>query len=429
MALLILDSHKGTPPLPTEIVDLAFNPLAASSLGQMLGFTESPTPEEALTLRIYLFFIETIRIEDTNNGNLFLKRFLEGPQEVWDRNQAKIFALKDLWSVTDIPDDLLKFMKNIVGWTKSLESITDALDFDTLRRLIGSAVALWKIRGTEDAMISILTLVLGARIRSWNWFEFRFISGETGFGNEADGFDPHNISITNDREFNVRIMDDGTVDRTLVFNLVNLFRPTGERVTINYLRLIDLFRVDGDDAQWAAQGVTSGNLGTDVLVVSGGAGLMDDDTEIEEMHATPPGAVGLTQYEHSARIRGETPHGVNFHRQGDDDWYSFQLVDSAGFELIKREAGVDTTIASAPKPVGMIVDASVFYMFRVVVTVEGAAQRIVCFVDGFEVFNLTDTTFTSGDVGILHGVTGTVEVDEVEVLGLPAETDFVDINS
>ncbi len=431
MALVLLDSHPIiAPPTSTEIVDLAFNPLAPSTLAQMLGFAEPPTPEEVLAQRIYLFLIETIRIEDAQNGDLFLKRFLEGPQRVWEINQSKIFAIKDLWSVTDVPDEFLQFMKNIVGWTKNLQNITDALDKDTLRRLIGSSVALWKVRGTEDAMVSILTLVTGARIRSWNWFEFRWISDETGFGHESDGFDPHNISIDNDREINIRIMDDGSINRALVFNLINLFRPTGERVEITYLKLLDLFNVNGDDTQWSASGHTSGQTGTDVLVVANGTGLMDDDTELEEMFAIALGTTGLTQYMFSARIRGEVPHGLIFHRQDNENWYSFQMVDAAGtFELIKRVADVDTTIASSPKPLGLVVDPTAFYMFRVVVTIEVATQRIVCLVDGAELINVTDTTFTSGDVGILHDVSGTVEVDEVEVLGLPAENDFVGINS
>ncbi len=43
--------------------------------------------------------------------------------------------------------------------------------------------------------------------------------------------------------------------------------------------------------------------------------------------------------------------------------------------------------------------------------------------------DVVDPTFMQGTLGIMHDIGGTVEVDEVEVLNLPAETDFIDINS
>ncbi len=426
-----MGAGAGAAATSTLIVDTALNPLAAATAGQMLGFIEPPAVAEALSLRIYLFLIEIIRTEDLKNGDLFVKRFLEGPQQVWADNQARIFAIKDLWDVVNIPDDFLIYLKHIVGWTRDLDKITDALDNDTLRRLIRNAVALWKIRGTEDAMVSILTLLLGARLRSWNWFDFRWISDETGFGHDSDGFDPWNISITNDRELNVRIMDDGTINRQLVIDVANLFRPTGERVEIVYLKLLDLFRVAGDDVQWDALGHTSGDTGSDVLTVSGGTGTMTDDTEIQTMvvsQANVPSAQNLSEYMVSARLRGELEHGVVFHWLDQNNFYAFVLT-STDFRLVRSLAGSFSTLVSVPHPFGFIVDSLLYYMFRAFIVPEGATNRIICYVDGMELINATDATFPSGEAGVFHDIGGTVEADEVEVLGLPIESDFVDINS
>lgn len=412
-----------------EIVDTALNPLADPTIAQMLGFVEPPTPEEALSLRIYLFLIQTLRIEDAQNGQLFVKRFLEGPQAIWALNQSKIFAIKNLWSITEIPDDFLTYLKNIVGWTKELEDITDALDNDTLRRLIGSSVALWKTRGTEDTIVSILTLVTGARIRSWNWFDFRWVSDETGLGFEQDGRDPWLIAVDNDREMNVRIMDDGALDRVTVINLVKLMRPSGERIEITYLLLLDLFNESGDDGQWEMLGRTSGDTGSDILTVASGVGTMSDGSEVETMRANVGDAATDSllwkDYVVSARIAG-TAMGVMFRWTDDDNYYSF-VVDEVAvtLELNKRVAGVDSGIASIPIPVGYVVDPDAFYMYRVQVT----GTSILCYIDGTEIFNTTDSDHALGSAGIIHDAGGTVKVDEAEVLGLPSDTDFVDINS
>ena len=65
----------------------------------VLGWKEEINVEEALKLDIYLFIIESIRIEDQNQGAFFLKRFLQGPQEIWNKTQESIFSLKNLWDI------------------------------------------------------------------------------------------------------------------------------------------------------------------------------------------------------------------------------------------------------------------------------------------------------------------------------------------
>lgn len=422
--ILLLDSG-GAASTSAAIVDTALNPLAPGSLAQMLGFTEPTEPEEALALRIYLFLIEAIRIEDANNGQLFVKRYLEGPQAVWDQNQAKIFAIKDLWDITKIPDDFLPFLKNIVGWTRDLEGITDQLDLDTLRRLIASSVALWKVRGIEDAMVSILTFVTGARIRSWNWFDYRWVVDETGTGHEADGRDPWLIAADDTNKLNVRIMDDGAINRSLMRDLVNLFRPTGERIEINYLLLLDLFNVDGDDGQWGSQNEVPDS---GVLTVDAGEGQLLDDTQEEQAWSIVANALTWSQYVFSARLKGDEA-GLMFYWQDADNFYHARY-DSSTTALIleKRVAGTDALMTSVPWPVGPT-PTDTFFMFKVQIAAEGATNRIVCFVDGVELINTTDSEFSEGATGILHLASGTATVDEVEVMPLPADTDFVDINS
>ena len=413
------------------IVDQAYNALLEPATASMLGYVESISEQEALALRIYLFLIETIRIEDANNGEYFVKRYLDGPQAVWDILRQNIFNIKDLWSVIDCPDEYLQYLKLIVGWTKDLDPITDALDYSTLRRLIDNSASLWKTRGPSSSMTSIITLVTGARTRLWDWFDYRWVLDETDLGHENDGYDPWLIAADDERELNIRVVDDGNLDKELVVNLLKLMRPMCERIEITYLDLLDLFNVDADDTQWDALD-DLGQTGSTVLTVSGGSAQLDDTARREEIFTNVAGSGDWDEFAYSARVRGQVKFGLTFYRADEDNYYLFRLNTSGAtdnFELVQRAGGVETVIATTPVPVGFLVDPLTYYMFRVQVAREGASARIVCFVDGNEMINTTDLYFTEGAVGVMHDVGGTAEVDEVEVLGLPTETDYIDINS
>ena len=72
-------------------------------------------PTEPIELAMYDFIIGPIRDKDHTEGNLFLKRLLTGSQLLWEADQLRIDSIKDLWSVTQCPDEYLKYLKNIVG--------------------------------------------------------------------------------------------------------------------------------------------------------------------------------------------------------------------------------------------------------------------------------------------------------------------------
>jgi len=263
------------------ILDVSGNPLPGASTAQVLGFTEPPPPPEVLPLRIYNFLLEPIRIEDAKaEGKFFVKRFLQGPQDQWAQTQQKIFSIKDLWNLDKVEDKFLPFLKNIVGWTSELESITDLLDSPTLRKLIGASVPLWKKRGTEDALIDVLLLVTGARDRIWNWFDFKFVLDETGMGESHQGRDPYIIELpgppnVSEYRSNLRIVDDGNLNRTLVEELTKLMRPVGERIEVSYITLLDLFTATGDNTQWSAAATPA----SVPFVVEDGVAKADDTGE------------------------------------------------------------------------------------------------------------------------------------------------------
>jgi hypothetical protein len=408
-----------------EIRDIAWNPLASGSTGQMLGYVEPPAEDAALDLDIYRFILNGIRIEDQKDI-LFLKRYLEGPQSIWNRIQETIFSIKDLWSAADCPDEYLRYLKNIVGWTVELEPITDELDDDTLRRLIAVSWAIWKERGSEDAMINVLELLMTSRLRLWNWFDYRWVLGETELSEELEGRDPWMIDLPvdggSDEYFsNLRIVDDGSLNRTLVRNIVKLMRPVGERYEISYITFLDLFRI-ADSSQWMIPEGT--------LTIAGGNAKLTDDSIQESMYATIAASALWEDYVASWRIKGTSTtgadfYGVSFYVQDEDNGYAVALNTVAQTVTLYRvNSGVYTSLVST----SYLLFDDVYKTIRVQVSPEGITNRIKVYVDGNLKIDTTNDEYTEGRVGMFHAPGATIQTDEVEMFQLPLTTELVGIN-
>lgn len=406
------------------IQDVAGNPLITQT-SPMIGYIpiDVLTGQE-LALRIYPFIIETIRQEDQDNGDQFVERFLNGPQGIWYTIDAKIKSLPSLWSVTDIDDEFLPYLKWIVGWTSVLNYITDDLDSATLRRLIAASVPFWKERGIEQSIIDILRLTTAARLRVWNWFDLRIIVGEMAVGEEHKGYDPWMISLPGppgyeENKYNVRIVDDGSLNRALVRNLVKLTRPGGERVTISYIGFLDLFNVDDDDSQWSHNDVGTTVVEEGLMKLSGG----------EDAVISLDGADSWMNYVVTARVKGEC--FFHFYRTASTDFYYAHLdIANNALRVGVTLAGTPTILSSIDMytTFGVYLDADLFYALRVEVIPETTQTRIKVYFDACQAFSLTDSTHVQGSVGFLSG-SGTLEIDEVELFFNPLETDEIDINS
>jgi len=419
------------------ISDVAYNPLAGVATGYMLGYVEPPESAEELQLEMYDFIIWPIREKDQIEGKLFLKRFLEGPQQEWRDTQARIFAIKDLWSVTKCPDEFLKYLKNIVGWTAELEHITKELDDATLRRLISASVPLWKTRSTRDSIANVLSLVTGERLRVWNWFDFRWVLDETEFSEEHQGRDPWIIDLPGSGEeywMNVRIVDPGTFQRQLVKDVLNLMRPTGERFEITYLDFLDLFKVDGDASQWDIL------LGGNAPTVTGGMARFTDDTSDEGAIVNVEGSDDWENYVVSARLRGSKStfglvgYGIALYVDVDalDGFGVLLSVRDNKVYLVEIDNAIGAVRASFDfGTIGYTLQPDVWYGVRAQAYTDGTDVKFKIYVDNNLCIDFTDNTpiTTKGKAGIIHNSTVVMDCDELEVLGLPAETDTVEINS
>lgn len=421
------------------ISDLALNPIAAGgSSGQMVGYIEPPAPGEALTLDMYEFLIKEIREEDRKNGQLFVQRFLEGPQALWNDTHNKIFSIKDLWSITDCPDEYLQYLKNIVGWTKELDSITSGLDDDTLRRLIHASVPLWQSRSSEQSYSTVINLIFSERSRVWNWFDFRWITGETFMGEQRQGIDPWLLAFPGtplNREYwtTIRVVDPGVSNRQALVDVLDLMRPMGERLNIVYLLFLDKFDVADDLNQWLDLAST---WTTDNAIVEDGK-LKLSDTDKQGVLSSVTDSENWVDYVVSARVRGTastTPgsgnsYGIAFYVEPTniDGYFTSVDVDANKLYFGTIASGVMTTTNEFDmSTVPYTLQPNVWYGFRVECLTEGSTTRFKVFFNGVKRFDLTDATYTKGTIGVVHEQTVTSETDEIEVLGLPIESDTIE---
>jgi phage tail-like protein len=141
---------------------------------------------------IFRFIHKPIRLKDAENFN-FLERFLLGPQAIWEEKlHSPIKRVMQLIDPEKTPQP--RFLKDIVGFTKELDNITNDISDADLRKVISLAVALWKTKGTEPGYENIVRLFTGSNVRIFNWFAFRYIVGEKAFGEEQLGEDAWIIS-------------------------------------------------------------------------------------------------------------------------------------------------------------------------------------------------------------------------------------------
>jgi len=404
--------------------DFANNSWTPGATSPMLGYQGESLADPALKLRVYNFLLEGIRAEDQENAQ-FWERFLEGPQSIWSILTDTILLIPSLWDVSSIQDQFLEHLQRIVGWTPNLaQKVTARLDYDTLRRLISLSVAFWKVRGSEDSIQELLSVVTNNRSRVLNWFHYRWLVGETQAGEDHDGIDPWLEPDAS--SYNVRIVDRPFLDRPLFRELIKLTRPTGERVDITYLGFLDLFEVDGDKAQWTD--------GAGVSSVSDGLLKLDTDSVSQETHVSVDDSGNWREYVVTFKAKGSSDYVFEFYRSSLTDQYELRkIAGSSSVQLRSLVAGTPSVITTVDLEAvyGERIEDDVFYSWRIEIVDEGATNRIRIHWESEQIISTTNGDHAEGSIGVSHWNTAgaKIEVDEVELIFLPATTETIEINT
>jgi hypothetical protein len=308
------------------------------------------------------------------------------------------------------------------------------MDYDQLRRLISVSTVLWKAKGPEDTIEDLLRFILQARVRILNWFDYRWVIDEDCLTLENSGQDAWLLGIEDGTEQTysvLKIVDDGTMDRTLARYLLSLLRAAGERFEVHYLKFMDMFDTDGDAAQWSAFSDTLPNsIG---LSVEGGVAKLYDNTTNESMFIANENTSTWGDYSVSVKIRANAVttgrYGLWLHAQEPSTPGSVPIDGHKIYLDTDANQVLFNSIAASFAALGILYP-DVYYDLTVrVIDIDGMVKRYEIYVDGELILSVDESQYRSGYIGLRHEVDAVLEIGEIEVAPIPPETELIDINS
>jgi hypothetical protein len=308
-----------------------------------------------------------------------------GPQSVHNLVADQIASVWDVHSAVTCPDDLLQYLKDIVGFDQPLDFITDRLSLHDLRKLILLAVPLWKELFSPLGIVHAMRLLTGKSVVYYDWFHWRSILGEVYLTEEQQGYDFWVIGslVTYFDEYHsqVRLMLDAGLDRRLVLDLLELERVSSERVEVALVDFLDQF----DDLRdlWETLEGTPATIEPDktfkMLPGTSEKALMESDAYSDYA------VVHLFKLDTATSGRLRTRFYVDDWAAG--DYYEVE-VGLNSLTLRRYVAGVPTIIANPA--LGFPILLGLWYKLRVVAVAEGGGIRIKVYIDGNEAVNLND---------------------------------------
>lgn len=390
---------------------------------------------EASGFQLYKAIIKPLRDSDATE---LLKRFLVGPQVVFERTELAIQSLYDQVKPDKVDSELLQYLKDIVGFTNELRAITDRLDESQLRRLIQLAVPLWKQRHTKTGLINAIRLLTGRTAFVTDWFGYRMLLGEVTLTEDqlAAGGDPWiiggSVSTYDEQWSNIRLMDDGTLDELMLLDVCRLMRPAGERMEIFLNDFLDKFNDELD--KWT------------LVPFAGSYPVMGDGTLIihnkeEAQPIVPILAADSDHVNYNIVAKFKLDAGADFVAKFygiAGDRYDLR-VKSTGVVSVTRYIASVSTIIFTQTITAISIIAGVWYKVRISVnTLSATVRSIRVLIDGNQVVpdpddgsELLDTPgsglIASGPYGFYAA--GVIQIDNVESWRNPARFAIIGLST
>jgi phage tail-like protein len=356
-----------------SIRDLARNTIdPAHNTVQFLGWR--PAVTEPFNYDLYRMLIKPIRDDDRVHGNEFLKRFLTGPQFDFERTYNDIRGIRYLSDYRTTQARFLPYLLHLLGFTgdSATAPVIDNLSELDQRRLVYAAARIWKTKGTETAYEKAATLLGGIRVEIDDWFYYRWIALDEGvIGEDRMDYDSWIVASPgltvepDEYKTDIVVMEETGVDlnRTLILDVLELCRPSSERLDVCFVEYIDYFK-DHQDVNFVAG---------DAEVVDGALVHNTNDT------LTTVKVVGSTEWEDIfaawqlkvyEQTKGDTLNKFRllFHYVDVDnyDFVELNLGNGHGLATVtlgRRLATVESTLATCGTRVDL--DADTYYIWRV----------------------------------------------------------------
>lgn len=215
----------------------------------------------------------------------------------------------------------------------------------------------------------------------------------------------------------IRIVDEGDLNRTLTRRILNLMRPPSERLRLIYIKFFESFEFGKGGFTTAAPGA---NVIDDLLEMPALSREMAD-TAISDDYTNIVLQVRLT-------VRTGGRFGVRFLVQDDDNYY-VAVLDTAQqqMELYKVTGGTPTALAS-PTPVAVYNEA--FYIVTVITDREefSGTNMIKTLLDGDVMHNVFDIGYEKGTFGLEAMASSSAAVSHVELFTMPLDVETIGPN-
>lgn len=216
----------------------------------------------------------------------------------------------------------------------------------------------------------------------------------------------------------IRVVDDGsgTLNKTLLKRILNLMRPTSERLNLVFVRFAEDFSI-GKGKFTTISG--SSTINQDGLLVM-------DENAFEIVDVLNADDFKNIVYQVKLKLTDlNMQGGLVFNWQDVDNYYYYKAkTGTQEFELVKVVAGIETILA------GPVVNPELHENTDYILTIITSEKQdgnieIRCKHDGNIIFKIEDGTFTDGRFGLKTEASTQMLIDEIEMYEQPLETDFV----
>jgi phage tail-like protein len=329
--------------------------------------------------RIFYMLIKPIRDADGAEGRDFLRRFFMRPDQLWKATLDRIRSLSTIDNAETIRDDLVDQLLPHVGFTSEFADITSQLDIPTKRKLIRAAAQLWKERGSTQGLFQWIRFLAGRNPRYLSWFDDRWVIGDTSIRHaRAIGGRFSNEDYELSR---LRIMDDGSLDRTLVLNLIELTRMVNERVDVAILDFLDTFFLGRN--LWTSQATPAATVVSNAFVLAPGC---------EEQAVMASSSFGGYSWRHKFTLGAGCTHRVIWNRLDGLNYYKLEIKSAAPEVVLTNVTGGSGTVLASTSVGRFDIIDGVDYELRVDTFGTSNPRQLQVFIDGVKVIDVQDAT-------------------------------------
>lgn len=214
----------------------------------------------------------------------------------------------------------------------------------------------------------------------------------------------------------VRVVDEGDLNRKLTLRILNLMRPTSERLRVIYIRFFEDFTFGKGNLASVVLGSLVDSVTTELVLPQNAVEVCDSvDSENFQDYVLQV----------RTKIESGTNMGVRFLVQDASNYYLLVMrSDNQTFELYRVVAGVPTMLGS---PVAAQIFNETYYVLTVIVDLNTATSEtlIRTYQDRNKIHEVVDAQFTKGTWGVQSGAGSVSRYSEIEMFLMPLEYDLI----